>query len=158
MQAELLANTRALPHVCSGIVFAKTCIGQSACMPDKDKGTARRLGWLGGKTALVREGKTWRTRRVATPAEAHRRTGWHGAARRPRDWTHAARWGKGGPPGGMREERGSHWRASAAKDQSHRPGISPALGLRAGEDAFAYRRPTLRRTHMHSIPMPSWSA
>jgi hypothetical protein len=58
MQAELLANTRALPHVCSGIVFAKAYTGQSACMPDKDKVTARRLGWLGGKTALVREGKT----------------------------------------------------------------------------------------------------
>src|SRR5262249_46540311 len=106
---------------------------QSACMPDKDKVTARRLGWLARRPLY---GEARRGTHATAPAEVHQRTGWHGAARRPWDWTHAAGWGKEGPPGVTREERGSGRCASVAKYQSHRSGISPALGLHAREDVF----------------------
>jgi len=58
MQAELLAITRTLPHVCSGIVFAKACTGQSALRPGPTRirsplagrdGGSKDNGQLGGQ-------------------------------------------------------------------------------------------------------------
>ena len=54
MQAESLAMTRALPHVCSGIVFAEACTGQSTCRPGP---TRRRSPLAGGDSGSKDKGK-----------------------------------------------------------------------------------------------------
>src|SRR4030095_12490723 len=48
MQAESLAITRTLLHVCSGIVFAKACTGQPARRPDPTRMRSPFAGREGG--------------------------------------------------------------------------------------------------------------
>jgi hypothetical protein len=68
---------------------------------------SRRLGWLGGKTAPVRGGKTRRTRRRASaPGLARRRTaplGWRGMPRGMTDANHG-NWARSHPVCPLRDE------------------------------------------------------
>jgi hypothetical protein len=103
MQAESLSITRALPHVCCGIVFAKACTGQSALRPGP---TTMRSPLAGG------DGKSQGNGELGCPLRQGSGRGKVGA---PGQWA-----GKKRPKEDKMNFRGIPMWASVVKNNAHR--------------------------------------